>query len=73
MWTQAGACPHCGAPIYALYAWYGITSRHACEIVTQDTTVYEPQATTAPMWWQPSVGSGNFIGFPADATITITY
>ena len=50
--TQVGACPRCGAPIYAPVVWHGITpppSEHTCGcfpptwrvITTTGTSGYE--------------------------------
>lgn len=50
MWTQAGACPHCGAPIYVPTAWWSIDPpplRRTCGCIRPMHTVTYTNHTTA--------------------------
>lgn len=51
MWTQVGACPKCGAPIYAPSVWHGVLPpppHHSCGCNGGLTTSFTTSTDTTP-------------------------
>jgi hypothetical protein len=52
--TQTGSCPHCGAPIYAPLAWWGVTPpppQYTCNCTAHLRGTVTTTGTTAGVSW----------------------